>query len=1016
MIQTIRNYGLILARPGPVFYILMWLMVLLVAGTVAQKYIGLYRAQDLFFSSYILWLGPVPLPGGIVTLGAFTVSLLAKMIFASPWTWRNAGSLVTHAGALLLLLGGLLTFVHAEEGNMVIYEGESADFYSSYHDRELVVEDQETGGKVASFAWKDLAPGAALPLPEVKGLRLQAVKFCRNCAFVPRTEKEDDPALAELRGRARNFDITPAPLEKEDESNRSAIQFRVSGADDKDEDGIHFSTDFIDVSPAITVGGKTYNIALRKVRTALPFSIKLVNFEKEVYPGTNTPKSYQSEVVLKEGKTEWHSLIRMNEPLRYRGYTFYQSSFIDSGENEATVLAVVKNAGRMFPYIASIVMCIGLLIHMAMYLPSLIRRMGGAAKVVVFAAMLGAMVSGGAGFARAADALDYAAFSRMPVLDQGRVKPLDTFARSYLETFNGRDSLQGMDAPAWLAEMMFNPGEGYNRPVFNIANPAVVDAMELERRPGHRYSYREVATSFAVHYKDWQDLLGAPESELTLAQRQLSELFDKIRLYADISRTLSLTFPDFTVPEGPLAKAFGVEPGTVMSYMQLRGYRDAIAVIVEPVFAKSEDETLELTPQEQAVIDFSLKFNQIGRDRMSKTLLLIPPQWHEKSGMADGKTANLWYSPWNITFFGQGSPESEQYLETWGKAVQAYRDKDAEGWATLTGEIDGMALKMAGDKVSPKMLDLEVYFNNWKPFEISLAFYLGAFLAVMASLLICPVWLRRVSFGLLLAGLAFHMAGIGVRMAIMERPPVSNLYESIVFVGFIVVLVGSFLEARLKNRMGLIIASSIGVLLHFLGIRFDADGDTMGMLVAVLNTNFWLATHVVTITTGYGICLVAGVIGHIYLVRRFFRPRDEEALRALYRNMQGVVYVALFFGALGTILGGIWADQSWGRFWGWDPKENGALLIVLWLVWLLHGKLSGKMGALGFSAGLACTNIIVAMAWFGVNLLSVGLHSYGFTQNAAATFIGFCGIELVVVLGLYAAIRVKEAGKGEALA
>lgn len=1000
MIKKIRQFVLMLSQPKWVFYILLWLMVLLVAGTVAQKYIGLFRAQEIFFSSLILWLGPVPFPGGLVTLGAFTICLLAKMIFASPWRWQNAGTLVTHAGALLLLLGGLLTFVHAQDGNMVLYEGDRADYFSDYHVRELVVE--KDGQTFMTFSWETLEPGAVF---KVDGLMIEVVKICRNCAFVSRGLAEDDLQLSEFRGRARNFDIEPAPLEMEDEANRAAIQFRVTGAGDA-QDGIYFSTDFIDVSPSVTVDETVYNVALRKAQTPLPFSIELVKFEKEYHPGTSKARSYQSEVILREGDVEWRSLIKMNEPLRYRGYTFYQSSFIDTGEAQASVLAVVKNAGRMFPYIASIVMCIGLLLHMAVYWPKMVQK--AAPRKILLVAMVAGSVFGLAQTAHA-QSMDYHFFSQIPVLDQGRVKPLDTFARTYLEMFNGYDALPGMSANAWLAETIFDPYKAYDRPIFNISNPAVVDALGLERRPVHRYSYRELASAVAVHYKTVQPLLQSSEDDLSLPQKQLVELFEKIRVYADISRSLSLVFPDFVVPEGVLAERLGIPPGTVVTYLELRRFRDDIIEIAEPVFAKSEDEGQELSEEEHAIIDFSLKLNQVGRDRISQILRVIPPQWRDDvEGMPEGVQGDLWYSPWNITFFGQGSPDSSVFIEKWAELVSAYRAGDVETWNRLTDDIDNFSLKMAGDSASRQMLSLEVFFNNWQPFEISLAFYIVAFLMVMASFLVFPVWFRSAAFGLLLAGLAFHVSGIGVRMWIMGRPPVTNLYESILFVGLVVSLLGAILEGRLKNRMGLVIAAFVGSLLHFLGMKFDAEGDTMGMLVAVLDTNFWLATHVVTITIGYGICLVAGVLGHIYLFGSFFRPQDKEALRALYKNMLGVVYVALFFASLGTILGGIWADQSWGRFWGWDPKENGALLIVLWLVWLLHGKISGKMQALGFSAGLACTNIIVAIAWFGVNLLNVGLHSYGFTQSASVVFVGFCICEVILVFGLYGLIRFHQ--------
>ena len=173
----------------------------------------------------------------------------------------------------------------------------------------------------------------------------------------------------------------------------------------------------------------------------------------------------------------------------------------------------------------------------------------------------------------------------------------------------------------------------------------------------------------------------------------------------------------------------------------------------------------------------------------------------------------------------------------------------------------------------------------------------------------------------------------------------------------------------------------------------------MEMLVAVLNTNFWLATHVLCITTGYATSIMCACLAHAWLILKLKKP-NAKILTDLRRNIYLVSLAALFFTAVGTALGGIWADQSWGRFWGWDPKENGALLIVLWLIWLQHGRASGKLNQLAFTSAAAFLNVIVAIAWFGVNLLSVGLHSYGFTSGIAAGLAIFCAAETILIATL----------------
>lgn len=370
--SIIKRIGSSLTRPDLFFYSLIWMMVVLVVGTVAQKYIGLYRAQHMYFFSYYWWLGSVPFPGGYPAMAVIFINLFAKLFFASPWHPSRAGTLIVHFGALLLLTGGLLTALFSHEGSMTIYEGAKSDFFSDYHEKELVVEDGSTGEKVVAFPWKDLKTGKVLSVSKLN-FTIEIVKVCRNCEMIPRQEKTDDPLFGEMRGRARDFDMRPAPLEKENENNKSGIMFRVAGVS-PEKNGIHFSVDFVSVSPWVEVDGTTYTISLRRVRTYLPFKVKLIDFEKQVYPGTDTPRSYKSVVEVLEGDSPWRSVISMNDPLRYKGYTFYQSSFIDGEEKSATILAVVKNAGRLFPYVSSIIMCIGLLVHLVIQLPKLIKK------------------------------------------------------------------------------------------------------------------------------------------------------------------------------------------------------------------------------------------------------------------------------------------------------------------------------------------------------------------------------------------------------------------------------------------------------------------------------------------------------------------------------------------------------------------------------------------------------------------------------------------------------------------
>jgi ABC-type transport system involved in cytochrome c biogenesis permease subunit len=177
------------------------------------------------------------------------------------------------------------------------------------------------------------------------------------------------------------------------------------------------------------------------------------------------------------------------------------------------------------------------------------------------------------------------------------------------------------------------------------------------------------------------------------------------------------------------------------------------------------------------------------------------------------------------------------------------------------------------------------------------------------------------------------------------------------------------------------------------------------MLQAVLDTNIWLATHVVVVTLGYMATFLAGILACVYIIGRVcFGAFDDDASRkTVSRMVYGVLCFALLFSFVGTVLGGIWADQSWGRFWGWDPKENGAVLIVLWNAIVLHARWAGIVRSdRGMMSLAVFGNIVTAWSWFGTNMMGVGLHSYGFMDSAVSWLAAFVTSQIaMMIIGLF---------------
>ena len=511
----------------------------------------------------------------------------------------------------------------------------------------------------------------------------------------------------------------------------------------------------------------------------------------------------------------------------------------------------------------------------------------------------------------------------IPLQDEGRIKPLDTFARNHLLAFYGKRSIKEMNLSAtdWILNLILDPQNGKEQKIFNIRNPEVVSSIYLDWSTEHKYSFNEILPGLSNQAVLINMINQKPDANRSVFEKQLLELNNNAMRFEEIS------------------------------YL--------------------------------------------------KAMKLLPPDEISKT--------DEWSSPLEFIVNGR-SPEPHQ--DAILNALQQYLAGRLAGqeasMQSAMANYKAALLMVPGELFDITVLKKETWMNRVNLFYTSVGLYLFAFILLGLSWMIKPLLMKRVSYALLILGFLFHAYGIYLRMHIMGRPPVSTLYESVIFVAFIVILFAIILEYFRRDGLGIFVGTVSGSIFHYIGFGYSADGDTLGMLVAVLNSNFWLATHVTTITMGYGASLVAGFIGHLYLVQAIRQPKNKSSLKSIFNNLFGITLIALFFTLFGTILGGIWADQSWGRFWGWDPKENGALLIVLWQLMMVHMRLSGLAKPAEFALGMALNNIIVALAWFGVNLLQVGLHSYGFDDGVARNLFIFIVLELIIGFGTYLWPGVKK--------
>ena len=568
--------------------------------------------------------------------------------------------------------------------------------------------------------------------------------------------------------------------------------------------------------------------------------------------------------------------------------------------------------------------------------------------------------------------------------------PMDTLARVSLLQMNhhGIEEAAESQKPAqkpsqtqWLLEVLMLPEHADSTKVFEVTNPDILDLFG-SRKAG-TYSFNDLQPFFAQIEEQAGQASQTDADARNAFQRGIVRLRDILRLYVQLKNTIQpQDSPDF-------GKEVQVFQETIQPGLDAVRNRDAGKQYDDQAF--------------QRILLFTHRYQSLAQ---AKYAYAIPNP--------NGKTENDRWSPVSEALLSAiGTGQIPYPVTVYGRIVSAYRNGDVSGFNQALSEYQQYLTKNFSPELNRPTL--EYFFNSAQPFYQSLVLYLVVFLLALFSWLVWPKTLGQAAF--LLLGFAFviHTAGLMLRMYIQGRPPVTNLYSSAIFVGWATVLFCLVLERIYRNGIGSVCGAVIGFTTLLIAQNLQFDGDTMEMLRAVLDTNAWLATHVVGEVLGYSAVFLGGLIGIIYIFRGVFTTSfDENASKTLGRMIYGVVCFATLFSLVATVLGGIWADQSWGRFWGWDPKENGALLVVLWNAIILHARWGGFARERGLAVLAVFGNVIGSLSWFGVNMLGVGLHSYGFMDQAFGPLLAFVASQLAIMgIGLlplkyWRGIRARE--------
>lgn len=953
-------------------------MAIIFIGTLAQVRVGVWEAVHTYFRAPIAWVDPslfipssaatlpfrVPLPGGATIGLLLLLNLLAAHASRFKLTARRAGVMVLHAGLVVLLIGEFATAMLADEGLMSIDEGSTVSYVEDVRSSELAIIDNSD----TSFDRIVTVPQAMLVRAAATGNPISDVRFPFEIhveAWMPnaRLMRAVGDRLAD-RGVGIDAIAEPLPVARGvDGAQTDAPAAYVRLTHHGESLGTWLVWSNLLAAQRVECGESSFDLALRYKRTYKPYSLTLLDFRHDKFVGTEIAKNFSSHVRLVDAKrrVDRETTIWMNNPLRYRGDTFYQASYKPDGTG--TVLQVVRNPGATLPYVACGLVSVGLLIHFGAVLWGFLRRrherersslVSGRPKWAAPIAMVGATVGivvASVGLFRTPTfaGYDLDALARIPVSSGGRVKPFDTATRHVMMVAGGRQSIRAegwsLEAVEYLAGLIARPEAIADAPVVRVDHPEVLAMLALPPDAVGRLGMSGIEPH-------WAKIVGEAEHAFEVEPKQ-RDAYQRalVRTYHSVSTLL--------------AHARMREPYTVAPLgdgTDWRSFHDA--------FLETRAAALDGDISEQEAIE-----------RM---------------------------------------PPSVAY---WIAMMTAYAESDIQGFNRAVASYHGLLEGVI--PATMRRMDLEVRFNRAGLFVGATCAYIVASLLIMLSMLLrakdpakatarppLADVIRSLGIGVAWGALFVHTIGIVARVYLQDRPPVTNLYSSAIFVGWAAVLFGMVIERWHPIGIAALGSAAIGFGTLIVAHNLGNDGDTMQMMQAVLDSNFWLATHVITITLGYSATFLAGTLAAAAILLGVFTVTlTPERARTLTRMVYGTVCFALLLSFVGTVLGGIWADQSWGRFWGWDPKENGAALVVLNAALILHARWGGFIRKRGLFVLAVGGSIVTAWSWFGTNMLGVGLHSYGFMDTAAMWLLGFVVSQFAVMaVGLLPLSRWRSAG------
>ncbi len=677
----------------------------------------------------------------------------------------------------------------------------------------------------------------------------------------------------------------------------------------------------------------------------LPFALKLIEFQLERYPGSNSPSSYASEVELIDKTNNFTMPFRiyMNNILKYNGYRFFQASY-DTDE-KGTVLSVNHDqAGTAITYFGYLIMAIGMVLTLFNKNSRFKKLIRASAKLsderkklfTILAFGLFFSFSSVAQISAPTQRIDnghVAAFSELLIQNhRGRIEPVNTLASEILRKVSKKGSIEGMSASEVFLDMHINAEKWKSIPIIKVANPELRKFLGTSEKLVPFNSI--VNSSFAGNYK----------------------------------------------------------------------LRD----LVQKTYEKKPNER---NKYDKEIINVDERVNILMSLFTGNFLTIFPVPGHSN---------NKWASLNNLSIIGPENAEKTQ--ATINSYFQSISESKRSGdWRSPNGYLKVLKenqKKYGADIIPPAFsIKLEVFYNNFNIFgKLSKFYMLVGF--ILLTLQFISIFKPKVKMGKLkqigtiLAIVLFisHTFGLIIRWYISGHAPWSNGYESMIFIGWATCLAGLIFIKRSEITLSLTLILA-GLALMVAGMSWMSPEITD--LVPVLKS-YWLIVHVAIITASYGFLGICALLGLLNLILMIFRTEKNAArinftIKELVYIIQIALIIGLFMLTLGSFIGGVWANESWGRYWGWDPKETWALVTIIVYSFITHmHKIPGFRGSFAHSTAMLVGFASVLMTFFGVNYYLSGLHSYAQGEPPPIPMGVYIALFLIVIIVIAAYISEKK--------